>query len=98
MVVAVQKGLENIKQRLREKGYEVVTLGEYNYPIDAVIYKDYNPTMSFVTNNNIPNLTSGTIGLGDQGRNFGVFMVNASNKSVDEIDVILRRKTYTPLF
>lgn len=100
MVVAVQKGLENLKEKLREKGYDVVTLGEYNYPIDGIVYAGHGLGESYVKNNNMPNLTSHRqmAGFGDMNRSYGVLMVNAVNKSIDEIDLILKNKVYSPLF
>jgi len=32
MVVAVQKGLDNLKRELAKRGFEVVDLETYNYP------------------------------------------------------------------
>ncbi|WHH59618.1 YkuS family protein [Petroclostridium sp. X23] len=93
MVVAVQKGLENIKEKLREKGYDVVTFGEYNYPIDAVVYNGAGFEGSFVTNNNMPSLSASTA-----DRSYGVFLVNATNRTIEEIDHMLQRKVYSPLF
>lgn len=98
MVVAVQKGMENIKEQLRERGYEVVTFGEYNYPIDAVVYAGYGIDTSYIKNNNIPNLTSEMSVVGRQDRNYGVLMVNATNKSIGEIEYILKNRVYSPLF
>lgn len=98
MVVAVQKGLESIKTQLREKGYDVVTFGEYNYPIDAVVYSGSGLEGSFIKNNNMPHLTAGTVDFGNMSRSYGVFLVNAMNRSVEEIDNMLKRKAYSPLF
>ena len=98
MVVAVQKGLENIKELLREKGYEVVTFGEYNYPIDAVVYTGNNLETSYIKNNNMPNMTIDTMGHEASQRSYGVLLVNATNKSIEEIDYILKHKVYSPLF
>ena len=98
MVVAVQKGLENIKEKLREKGYDVVTFGEYNYPIDAVVYSGNSIDMSYIKNNNIPNMTAHQYDYDNSARGYGVLMVNATNKSVEDLDHMLRSRTYSPLF
>lgn len=98
MVVAVQRGLGHIKDKLREKGYEVVTLGEYNYPIDAMIYTGSSPESAHISKNNMPNLTSHNMGFGDTGRSYGVLMVNAANKTIAQIEEILKRRVYSPLF
>jgi len=98
MIVAVQRGLENMKEMLREKGYDVVTLGEYNYPIDAIVYSGHGLDASYISNNNYPHMTSHTIGHDRLDRNYGVLMVNATNKSIEEIDSMLKTRVYSPLF
>lgn len=94
MVVAVQKGLNNVEAQLRSMGYEVVTLGAYNYPVDAVVYNGSLET-SYITNNNMPALTSSASG---SSRNYGVLMVNSYGKSAAQIDEILKKRVYSPLF
>ncbi|MBZ4644763.1 MAG: hypothetical protein PWR27_1547 [Petroclostridium sp.] len=98
MVVAVQRGLESVKDKLRERGYDVVTFGEYNYPIDAVVYTGNGLETSYIKNNNMPNLASHTLGFGNIDRSYGVLLINATNKTIEEIDTILKRKVYSPLF
>lgn len=84
MTVAIQNGLENLASSLRDYGFDVVKYGQYNYPIDALIYSGtHMPYTSSVSS----------------GENTGgVFMVNAYGKSPSEIVQILQRRTYTPLF
>ena len=103
MTVAVQKGMKTMMQQLRQRGYDVVTFGEYNYPIDAIVYAGQGLESSYIKNNNVPNLAAemSIEGHGDRtngDRSYGVLMVNASQKSIDEIDQILKNKVYSPLF
>lgn len=83
MTVAVQKHLHQIKQGLMEYGYDVVTYGEYKYPVDAIVYSG-GEVFSFTNQMNIPSN--------------GMLMVNCTNKTIAEIDNILKRRVYTPLF
>lgn len=92
IIVAVQKELNNIKDALKNKGYEVVTLGEYNYPIDAMIYEGRSFQISYISSNNMPVMSV------DSRSNYGVLMINATGKSIDEIERILKRRSYSPLF
>lgn len=86
MTVAVMKGLFNIAEELRALGYDVVTYGEYQYPIDAMVYMGENlDKISF---------TSANVG----GGRSGVLMVNATNKSIQEIHNTLKTRLYSPLF
>ena len=103
MIVAVQKGMETTMQQLRKRGYDVVTFGEYNYPIDSIVYSGQGLESSYIKSNNIPNLTA-EMSIEGHGkrtqadRSYGVLMVSAQHKSIDEIDQILKNKVYSPLF
>lgn len=85
MIVAVQKGLREVKNDLTKLGYEVVQYGEYKHPIDAIVYVGAEGTVSSVAINQ------------KNGVN-GVLLVNAANKSIGEIDMILKKRVYTALF
>lgn len=87
MIVAVAKGLENIKSELAREGFKTVTYGEHHHHIDALVYSQ-NVDMNSLTNS----YTSST------GHTGGIFLVNASGKSSREIGEMLRRKAYSPLF
>jgi len=98
MVVAVQRGMEHIKELLRDKGYDVVTLGDYNYPIDAIVYTGQGLETSYISNNNFPNFISHTMTHDITDRSYGVLMINVTNKSIEEIDSMLKKRVYSPLF
>ncbi|MGI6776837.1 MAG: YkuS family protein [Acetivibrionales bacterium] len=92
IIVAIQKGLEEIKEALESRGYEVVDAESYGYPIDAIIYKGSSFQVSYISRNNMP-----TMGLGIRP-NYGVMIINARDKSVDEIEDMLKTRYYSPLF
>lgn len=92
IVVAVQSGLDTIKEGLKQRGYEVVDLESYNYPIDAMIYVGNAFQVSHISRNNMPEATMGTRG------GYGVFMINATGKSLDQIEDMLKTRYYSPLF
>jgi len=85
MVVAVTKGQTELSSQLRELGYDVVTYGEYNLPIDAIVYSGSSLTSSQMTNSNF-------------GSSYGVLMISANNHTIKEIDNTLKKRTYSPLF
>lgn len=86
MVVAVMKGLNNIAEGLRDYGYDVVTYGEYNHPIDVLVYVGEDSQHI--------NITSNILSEGQPG----VLMINATNKNLFEITTILERRLYSPIF
>ena len=86
MTVAVSKGLGGIARALKERGYTVVTYGEYPYAIDAMVYLGEGLDRISFTPQNL------------SGDTPGIFMVNATNKSIDEIDFTLKNRLYSSLF
>jgi hypothetical protein len=92
IIVAVQNGLDKIREGLKNKGYKVVNLEGYNYPIDALVYEGNSFQISHISSNNMPEMTMGT------RSSYGVFMVNAAGKSLDEVEAMLKTRKYSPLF
>lgn len=92
MVIAIEKGLEDLKQQLEARGYDCFYIGE-NRVADAILYKDRVSHPYFnVNNGSITNAAnSGASNLQS------ALLVNSDNKSVDEIIRILNRRTYSPL-
>lgn len=91
MVVAITHDLEYLKAPLSTQGHKVVYLGSYDYPIDAMIFENFSPNISYISNNNIPTNADDTF-------SYGVLMINAKNKSIEEISQILKTRLYSPLF
>ena len=84
MTVAVEKGLENVKNALKNKGYTVID-ADKNPVADAYVFSG-RQTGALSANSCFKT-----------ARN-GVLMINAQNKSPDEIDRILKSRLYDPLF
>lgn len=91
MVIAVQRGLEDLKSELESRGNEVFYIGE-NKVADAVLYKEVD-THPYYEVNNVPSATSSIGGSAP----FGALLVNVTNKSIDEIVHILEKRVYSPL-
>ena len=86
MVIAVTKGIGVVERGLRELGYDVVRYGEYNYPVDVIIYLGDEATQLYYSTSNMMGSARGTL------------LINAANKSVDEINITLKSRLYSPLF
>ncbi len=82
--VAIEQGLEEIKQELENRGYEIVDYKDKGH-IDAIVYKNINDDIG-----NINNSTDGNID--------GAILVNANNKTIDEIEYVIRTRKYEKLF
>ncbi len=82
--IAVENGLESIKSYFYKKGYNIVELN--NSHIDAVIY-----LRSINLSQSISNSMS-------SHNKVGILMINAYQKSNEEIERILKSRLYSPLF
>jgi len=92
MVIAIQKGLENIKDHLESRGHQVFYIGE-NKVADAVLYRETD-THPYYEVNNVPSAASASTA-GNSG--YGALLVNVTNKSMEDIIRILERRVYSPL-
>lgn len=82
--IAVQNGLEDIRQGLEDKGYEVVDY-EAGGHIDAVVYSDIYSGLNNVNNS-------------ADGNAYGAILINANNKTIDEVANIIETRRYERLF
>lgn len=89
MNIAIQKGLDELKNSLQSMGFTVFYIGE-DQIADAVLYNEPD-TYPYYDVNNIPSATASTAG-------YGALLVNVSNKTEDEIVRILNSRLYSPLF
>lgn len=95
MVIAVDAGLENISDQLVKRGYTIVNYPGYNGVVDAIIYKKnmishINEYQNSVMVNALEN--------NNTKPSQGVLVINANNKSANQIEEILRSRVYSPLF
>ena len=88
MTIAISPGLSGMAAQLRERGYNVVEYGRYSFPIDALVYLGGAGDYNVFTDTHLRSAS----------RHFGILMVNAENKTVDEVDSALKRRLYSPLF
>ena len=72
------------KKELQERGYEVVGYEDGGH-IDAIVYKNIDRSMESVNNS-----TDGNI--------YGAILINATNKTIDEIEYIIETRRYGDLF
>ncbi len=90
MVVAVQSDLSGMAEGLRQRGYTVVDLYTYRNPIDAVVYGGARFDFSAITEEN-----TGPAMSADGKTGYGVFIVSANGRSIEEIDHMLKTRCYS---
>lgn len=82
--IAIQEGLDYIKEALQNKGYQVVGYDDRGH-IDAIVYKSISSSMENVNNS-------------EDGNIHGAILINATNKTIDEIEYIIETRRYERLF
>ncbi len=89
--IVVQEGLDILRDSLNNIGYEVVDINNSN-DIDAIVYMADGYDIEY--HNNLANMNSGL----DITGNKGTVLINASGKTIEEIDDIIKKRIYSPLF
>ena len=87
--VAVQDSLNEIKDELKRRGYNIISM-EDGVEADAIVYMNEGNETPYI----------GDYDYNDEldSYNKGAILINANNKSIDEIDKIIKNRIYTPLF
>ncbi|HOC09961.1 MAG: YkuS family protein [Tepidanaerobacteraceae bacterium] len=91
LLVALEEGLEEIKEYLRSKGLQTVNLGNENMAVDAVVYKDRS-----LSEIQAEQILSSADSLQDYagGNSYGVLLVNARDKTPQEVYEIIKNRVY----
>jgi len=92
VIIAIERGLENLKHQLESRGYECFYIGE-NRIADAILYKDrVNQPYFDVNRASMTNITGSY-----DSHSHGAILINAEDKNIDEITNILTNRIYSPL-
>ncbi len=89
--IVVQEGLNDLRNSLNSLGYEVVDINENNN-VEAIVYMADGYDIQY--HNNLVNMNSGV----DMTNNRGTILINATGKTVEEIDKVIKSRIYSPLF
>lgn len=89
--IVVQEGLNDIRNGLNRLGYEVVDINENNN-VEAIVYMADGYDIDY--HSNIVSMKSGI----DMTNNKGTVLINATGKTIEEIDKIIDNRIYSPLF
>lgn len=90
-VVALEDGLEDIKEYLRNKGFRIVAWNDTNSAVDAVVYmgrklEDIRDTGFLPAADSAYNYTG--------SESYGVLLVNAQNRTPQEVYEIIKNRAY----
>jgi len=85
MKISIEKGLESLENHLLQKGHEIVS---NESAADAYIY--HNTPISQIRAKNFSPISSIA--------SDPILLINAKDKSFDEIEIILSQKSYNKIF
>lgn len=92
--IALERGLEPLKQILEEKGYHTVYEDEMDGWVSAYIYQDTNAigqqSLHTTLNNSLMSNTSEV--------NPGVLLIQAKDRTPEQIIYMIENRVYSPLF
>jgi len=81
-VIALEDGLEELGEYLKQYGYITISWSKVNGPVDAVIYKGKK----------LQEIAAASEGLAEQMP--GVLLVNAEGKTWEEVHEIIKNRIY----
>lgn len=96
MVIAIQRGLEGLKEKLEQRGYRVYYEDEYTHPVDAYIYNNHSNIMD--TDYDFGSALTSSIEKRYNHNHRGVLLISAKNKNIEQIEQIINNRVYSPLF
>lgn len=94
-VVAVQRGLDHIKNQLTLLGYQTLFFDEMTSPVDAIIYIQGNDNNTLIDINR--QLSSTYMIQREYSNNTSSILINAREKSIYDIIQIIESRLYSPL-
>lgn len=92
IIIAVQQGLDSVKDQLANRGYKVVELETYKNAVDVIIYQTNLSHISYFPHDNFLGEKEG------MRSSYGALIVNSTGKGIDEIEFILKTRCYSSLF
>lgn len=92
--IALERGLEPLKQILEENGYHTVFADEMDAWVSAYIYQDNNALGQHSLHSSLNNsFISSTTEV-----NTGILLIQARDKTPEQIIYMIENRVYSPLF
>lgn len=90
--IALERGLEELKQALEERGYQTVYADAMDTPVSVYIYQEQHTldqqsfhssfNNSMVSGSNLP----------------GILLIQAKDKTIEQVIAMIENRLYSPLF
>ena len=91
---ALERGLEDLKNALEERGYHTVFADEMNSYVSAYIYQEQNT----LGQQNFHDSLNSSMMMNTASPNYGVLLIQAKDKTPDQIISMIENRVYSPLF
>lgn len=91
-IIALERGLEELKQFLDERGYNTVYADEADTAVSVYIYQEQNALGQISLHSSLNNTT-----LTDQGSS-GILLIQARDKTPEQVVAMIESRLYSPLF
>lgn len=91
-IIALERGLEELKQFLDDNGYTTIFADESDSAVSVYIYQDHNGLEHMSFNSSLTN-TSFT----DQDSE-GILLIQARDKTPEQVVAMIEHRLYSPLF
>ena len=91
-IIALERGLEELKQYLDERGYNTVFADEADAAVSVYIYQEQNALENMNLNSSLSNITQS-----DQ-QSPGILLIQARDKTPEQVVAMIENRLYSPLF
>jgi len=88
----LERGLDELKQFLDERGYNTVYADEADTAVSVYIYQEQNALGQISLHSSLNNTT-----LTDQGSS-GILLIQARDKTPEQVVAMIENRLYSPLF
>ncbi|HHU48803.1 MAG: YkuS family protein [Caldicoprobacterales bacterium] len=90
--IALERGLEELKQALEEHGYNTVFADEIDTPVSVYIYQGQNSPGQAGLYSSLDNYMQ------SESESAGILLIQAKDKTPEQIMAMIENKVYSPLF
>lgn len=90
--IALERGLEELKQALEEHGYNTVFADEIDTPVSVYIYQGQNSSGQSGLYSSLDNYMQ------SESESAGILLIQAKDKTPEQIMAMIENKVYSPLF
>lgn len=91
-IIALEEGLDDVREFLQSRGFHTVSWGEETTPVDAVVYTGRK--LGDIFNQDYNSMTSALADDPVGDRAYGVLLVNAQDKTPQEVYEIIKNRVY----